>query len=296
MASSCWGPVGVKKWGVALFSVYRLWNNKEKATGLRQRLKHDWEEKSRHRNQTCIKHPNRLPIGGAWYLWTVFRCLRLYGRSFSSPASSASSPSSSSSSSSASSSSSSPWDSEWQKCEFSSIKTDHNNTTLWGEFETEVLYTVFIKSPMTDWFVRKTLVGTWPSVPSSSSSSCSVLLMTLWCVGMLKVLLRIDFLRFTLEYMSIFSWQNKVLTLSFVLTDLQVVDLIRVNTVLLYCLAHLLGVSSPHAKSLHLTVLSDAADVVHLLKDSLGSATHTEHKLWQTEGTKSKGIVELLFH
>lgn len=53
--------------------------------------------------------------------------------------------------------------------------------------------------------ISRTLVGNWPSVPSSS---CSVLLMTLWCVDMLKVFLRIDFLRFTLEYMSMFSWKT----------------------------------------------------------------------------------------
>lgn len=41
--------------------------------------------------------------------------------------------------------------------------------------------------------------------------------------------------------------------------------------------AHLLSVSSPHAKSLHFTVLPDAADVVHLLKNSLCSASH-RHK------------------
>lgn len=38
---------------------------------------------------------------------------------------------------------------------------------------------------------------------------------------------------------------------------------------------HLHCVYGPHAKSLHLTVLPDAADVVHFLKDSLSSATHT---------------------
>lgn len=47
------------------------------------------------------------------------------------------------------------------------------------------------------------------------------------------------------------------------------------NCVLLECHTHFLSVSSPHSKSLHLTVLPDAADVVHLLKDSLSSAKHT---------------------
>ena len=43
---------------------------------------------------------------------------------------------------------------------------------------------------------------------------------------------------------------------------------------------YLLSVSCPHAETLHLAVLPDAADVVHFLKDSLGSAanTHTENK------------------
>lgn len=69
------------------------------------------------------------------------------------------------------------------------------------------------------WFVSRTLIGNWPSVPSSSSSSCSVLPMTLWCAGMLKVLLRMDFLRFTREYMSMFSWKRRALmpTLAFTL-------------------------------------------------------------------------------
>lgn len=66
-------------------------------------------------------------------------------------------------------------------------------------------------SPLPHWFASRTLIGNRPSVPSSSSSSCSVLLMTLWCAGMLKVLLRMDFLRFTREYMSIFSWKRRAL-------------------------------------------------------------------------------------
>lgn len=48
---------------------------------------------------------------------------------------------------------------------------------------------------------------------------------------------------------------------------------------------YLLCISSPHAKSLHLAVLPDAADVVHLLKDSLGSAAHRHRTEFdETEG------------
>lgn len=50
--------------------------------------------------------------------------------------------------------------------------------------------------------------------------------------------------------------------------------------------AHLFGVSGPHAKSLHLAILSDAADVVHLLKDSLGSAAHARTSGTECEQTK----------
>lgn len=51
---------------------------------------------------------------------------------------------------------------------------------------------------------------------------------------------------------------------------------------------YLLCISSPHAKSLHLTVLPDAADVVHLLKDSLGSAAHRH----RTEFDKTEGNLQ----
>lgn len=39
---------------------------------------------------------------------------------------------------------------------------------------------------------------------------------------------------------------------------------------------HLFSVPSPHAKTLHFTVLPDTTDVVHFLKDSLSSAGHTQ--------------------
>lgn len=110
------------------------------------KVSHDWNGKETERkslNRQCawhsltkmyirkvwfqIKKINQIPIGGASYLCTVFRCLRLYGLSFSSPASSTSSPSSSSSSSSASSSSSSPWESESQKC---AVQTSDKHSTL----------------------------------------------------------------------------------------------------------------------------------------------------------------------
>lgn len=51
---------------------------------------------------------------------------------------------------------------------------------------------------------------------------------------------------------------------------------------------YLLCISSPHAKSLHLAVLPDAADVVHLLKDSLGSAAHRH----RTEFDKTEGNLQ----
>lgn len=103
--------------------------------------------------------------------------------------------------------------------------------------------------------------------------------MTLWCVDMLKVFLRMDFLRFTLEYMSMFSWKTH---LHYRLHSHKIIRQWYCTFQAFVCLLqqshpHLLSVSSPHAKALHLTVLPDAADVVHLLKDSLSSATHTEN-------------------
>ena len=59
MASSCWGSVGVKKWGVALFSVHGLWESKHKATGCQiSSLK---KKKVSHVIETERKSLNNVP-------------------------------------------------------------------------------------------------------------------------------------------------------------------------------------------------------------------------------------------